>query len=130
MLGSTTVFAETELEKQVKNSRLAISAFQCSFVAEDKKEQERLFQLGLNAGRDFLEFIKANPSKYEVEFFNEKVPTFWFVTDGPTTDFVLGRIYEEHKNEIYKSLPRRNMELRKIKKEKLYHKKNCALLGK
>src|SRR6516165_1622281 len=64
---------------------LVSAAFKCStYAAEsnDPKEEERLFQIGLKAARDFVEGMK-NQMKYE-EY-----------RGGVSTDFVVGMMYKE-----------------------------------
>jgi hypothetical protein len=56
----TTVLNAADEKAQL--GRIMWSAFQCSAYAElseNKNEQERLFLVGLNAGRAFLEAMKA-----------------------------------------------------------------------
>src|SRR5262252_3415451 len=63
-------------------------AFRCSTYAQlfhDEKERQRLFQIGLKAGRDFVEGLK-----------NRDDPTSEMLTfiRGVSTDFVVGQLYE------------------------------------
>lgn len=128
MLGSTVALADSSIDAQVKNAFLTLSTFECAVVSPDDKETERLFMLGLKAGRDFIEFARANPEIYRTSL-SPKVPFLWNMTSGPTPDFILGQIYAGRVHEVYKEFSR-DEELWKVKKQNMYHSKNCALLGK
>jgi hypothetical protein len=64
IVATATTFSSLTLAADTDKARLSHvmwSAFQCSALAEmsgDKNEQARLFQVGLKAGRDFLEAAK------------------------------------------------------------------------
>ena len=80
---------------------LVSAAFKCStYAAEsnDPKEEERLFQIGLKAARDFVEGMK-NQMKYE-EY-----------RGGVSTDFVVGMMYKEQSDKA-------DDEIRKYYREK------------
>ena len=72
------------------------SAFECGTYAEmsdDEKEQTRLFELGVKAGRDFLgaresHQITDDDVRNEVPFF------MLLVLQGPSTDFIIGRVFQ------------------------------------
>ncbi|MFC4170861.1 hypothetical protein ACFOYU_02140 [Microvirga sp. GCM10011540] len=72
------------------------SVWSCSILAryvEDIPEAERLFTLGYDLGKTFVEAIKAGKvaredlGKYPQIMFSDLV-------EGPSTDFILGRMYE------------------------------------
>src|SRR5687767_2464351 len=50
-----------DLKRQIHNSFLALSAFECAAVASEEQEGDRLFKLGLNAGREFIAFMENAP---------------------------------------------------------------------
>ena len=80
---------------------LVSAAFKCStYAAEsnDPKEEERLFQIGLKAARDFVEGMK-NQMKYK-EYLG-----------GVSTDFVVGMMYKEQSDKA-------DDEIRKYHREK------------
>ena len=120
--------AQSKFDAQVKNSFLALSAFECSIVATDPKEIERLFTLGLSAGRQFLQFAQSDRDTHG-KALGEKIAVLWHLKPGPTADFILGRIYDDLTREIYKDFTS-DERLWNMKKEALYRTKNCALLGK
>lgn len=134
------------------NAILMFESFICSKYAEilDKEnEKERLFNLGIAAGRDFV--VKARSGKIEDEEAEKIYFSILFRLSGPTVDFVIGRIYESA-SEIAKYrinscgskinidlFKRENkcteenilldsQELKKVWAERLYNDSNCSLL--
>src|SRR5579872_3723947 len=73
--------------------RIMWSAFECSALAElaeNKSEQERLYLVGLNAGRTFLEAMKAG--QISEQAVNEAVPINVLQRlKGPSDEFVIGK---------------------------------------
>jgi hypothetical protein len=71
------------------------SAFECSALAElaeNKSEQERLYLVGLNAGRTFLEARKAGQLSQQA--LNESVPINVLQRlEGPSNEFVIDKIH-------------------------------------
>lgn len=70
-------------------------AFECSHLAalaRDQKELERLFILGVESGRVYLSARQAGKL---TEKNNASAPIAWGLHgQGPSADFILGRIYE------------------------------------
>jgi hypothetical protein len=71
------------------------SAFRCSTYAslfQDQKEQQRLFQIGLKAGRYYVEGLKSrdDPTSEMLKFMR-----------GVSTDFVVGQMYEAESTHAY-----------------------------
>ena len=133
LLYGTTAYADDILEIQKKNSFLTLSAFECSAVSPNKEEQLRLFNLGLQAGRDFIRFWEAHPDSRES--LGPKTPMLWKLVRGPTPDFILGQVYRGRVDEVYKEMPhdgepQLRMELWDSIQAKMYQEKNCAFLGK
>ena len=74
-------------------------AFRCTTYASlfhDQKEQQRLFQIGLKAGRDYVEGLKSRD--------DPKSETLTFMR-GVSTDFVVGQMYEAQSTHAYDELP-------------------------
>jgi hypothetical protein len=74
--------------------------FRCSAFAQisgERTEQERLFQVGLKAGHAFLEALRGGQVSDD-ELNNEVPLAVTLLLWGPTTDFMLGRIYESALN--------------------------------
>lgn len=88
-------FSQTAAEK-AHLARVAWSAFQCGTYAEisgDKKEQARLFEVGLKAGREFLS--AAMRGEISPEIAKSEVPIgVSMLVQGPSADFILGRVFE------------------------------------
>lgn len=118
-------FAQSAEEVLIKQSVLAVSAFQCAVVANDPKQHERLFTLGLKNGRDFIETSKKKPELYAKV--HSRVPILWNLTSGPTTDFILGRVYAALEAEIYKEWTS-DEALWTVIEDNMFREKNCALL--
>lgn len=84
--------------------------------------------LGLNAGREFIAYAQAHADTYAKDL-HPHVAVLWNLTSGPSPDFILGQIYADRVDEVYKAYSS-DEALWKIKKENMYREKNCALLGK
>ncbi len=126
---SSVCRAESKAETQIKNSFLTLSAFECSAIAPNDKEIERLFVLGLNAGREFIAYANSHADTYGKEL-HPHVAVLWNLTSGPSPDFILGQIYADRVDDVYKQKdPLSDDAVWKIKKENMYREKNCALLG-
>ena len=76
------------------------SAFQCStyaelsenLITENKKEQERLYLVGVNAGRAFLEAMKAG--QISEQALREAVPINVLQRlEGPSNEVIIDKIY-------------------------------------
>jgi hypothetical protein len=106
-------------------------AFRCSTYAQlfhDQKEQQRLFQLGLKAGRDYVEGLKSrdDPTMSEMSMFIR----------GVSTDFVVGQMYESESTHAYdeivkyqNGLPLKqglDADAAKTQAELSYRKSNCS----
>lgn len=72
------------------------SAFECTSwasVMKNEQQTERLFELGLSSGRQFIESVRSG--KIKKEDLNSEVPIgLIMLLQGPSTDFILGRIFE------------------------------------
>ena len=122
---------------------LVWSAFECSQYAglagKPEQETERLFSLGYENGKRFLEAVSTK--KISEEELRTTVPTsVLFVMYGPTTDFMLGRIFEFANREAYNLVVKgdkfglapvdkwRDAEQQKFYAGNEYSTRNCALL--
>jgi hypothetical protein len=103
-------------------------AFKCSVYAADShdlKEQQRLFQIGLKAARDFVEGIKSLKDSPLSE-----LQTYM---PGVTTDFEVGQMYADQfkqaEDEIRKGLSHwGDAYERKVEAERSYRQSNCSLI--
>jgi hypothetical protein len=88
---------EADVSKELaKKGRAAWSSFVCASLAshlDEKVEHERLFEYGYEQGKIFVEAVFAG--EVTREDIDNEVPIGVSVSlEGPTTDFMLGRIYE------------------------------------
>ena len=108
------------------------SAFRCSTYAQlsqDQKEQQRLFQIGLKAGRDYAEGLKSRDD-----------PTSELLTfmRGVSTDFVVGQMYESESTHAYDEIVKNQNGLplkqwldapaAKTQAELRFRQSNCSLI--
>jgi len=116
--------------------KIAWSAFECSSlasVAEDEKEQRRLFMIGYEQGKQFLDALIAK--KINQSDLSSIVPSgFVMLIEGPTPDFVLGRLFaatqENALDGVFVSEGKYNpKDLQKIIAERRFHERNCRLIG-
>lgn len=71
------------------------AAFKCSTYASlfhDQSEQQRLFQIGLASGRDYVEALKTRDDR------TSEMSRF---IRGVSTDFVVGQMYEAESTHAY-----------------------------
>lgn len=95
--------------RQTESKQLALeglrlwAAFHSAVFAEvagEKDMQAKLFEIGLRAGRKFLAAVDAK--KISQDDANSTVPTVVLLTaQGPTHDFILGRIWEIASQDAY-----------------------------
>src|SRR5262245_51488484 len=85
-------------EDAVRNAQLTLSAFKCFGFAKDEADQERLFNLGYEAGKAFIERMSKNPPNKATA---DQIAILWMGTRGPTADFILGQIFSEMLESAY-----------------------------
>jgi hypothetical protein len=108
------------------------SAFRCSTYAQlfhDQKEQQRLFQIGLKAGRDYVAGLKSR---------NDPTSELLTFIRGVPTDFVVGQMYESESTHAYDEIVKYQNGLSlqqwlvapaaKTQAELTYNKSNCSLI--
>jgi hypothetical protein len=105
------------------------AAFGCSTyaqVSQDQKEQQRLFQIGLKAARDYVEGLKSREdlAKGETAAFIRSV----------STDFVVGQMYESVSTHAYDEIVNQtgqslNASEAKTQAERSYRQSNCSLIN-
>jgi hypothetical protein len=123
------------LERVAVMARAAWSAFECSSLASKTKnlqEQERLFLFGYDQGQKFIAALKAGKREH---LSTEAPAVMLLLLEGPTPDFMLGRIFEVAQRsaleEVYKTGQNFNSEeiQETIAKDKFWNL-NCQLIGK
>jgi hypothetical protein len=106
-------------------------AFKCSTYAQllhDQKEQQRLFQIGLKAGRDYVQGLKSRDDPSEMSTFIRGAPT----------DFVVGQMYEAESTHAYDEIVKNqnglplkqwlDADAAKTQAEVRYRQSNCSLI--
>lgn len=135
--------AESGIQSKANTARVMWSAFSCATFAEisgDKKEQERLFELGYKSGKAFVDGVRTKTIS-EAEIKEAPVGVLWHMA-GPTTEFVIGRIFEVASNDAYDKVVKEdseglpimdpskwaNDELKIIRAKTKYLRSNCTLI--
>jgi hypothetical protein len=116
------------------SARLSWSAFECSSLASvmsDQAEQERLFTLGYEQGKVFIQAARSN--RIDQKDINNDVPSgFLMLMQGPTPDFVLGRVFESAQENALKDVITpssvTNKELKVLLAQGKFSKQNCNVL--
>jgi len=138
LLAAATLAACTTLlnaaDEKAQLGRIMWSAFQCSTYAElseNKNEQQRLFVVGLNAGRAFLEAMKAGQISEQAA--KDEVPiNVLSRLEGPSNDFVIGRIYAAATGDVYDEIVKKKMSKwapsEKQRARSAYTNQNCVLI--
>lgn len=119
------------------------SAFSCATYAEmsgNKKEQERLFEAGFNVGRSFVNGVK-HKTIAEKEVKDAPIGVLMHM-GGPTTDFIIGRIFEAAAGDAYDKVVKEDSaglpildpskwaddKLKVIRAQDKYQSSNCTLI--
>jgi hypothetical protein len=129
-------------EEKARLGRVVWSAFQCAAFAEmsgKKREHERLFEVAVKTGREFLEALKSGQISREAV--NSEVPIgITIYLAGPSTDFILGRIFEAATGEAFDEIVKQDddqtplqtwiqdEDLRTMKAITKYIRNNCVLI--
>jgi hypothetical protein len=107
------------------------AAFACAAVTDvigDDAEENRLFKIGYEQGKAFLDAVKSG--KVEQKDLNNEVPlTLVYVLKGPNADFILGRIWEAVIDEVTKDIfAIDDKVLQKNVARRKYAQMNCSLM--
>jgi hypothetical protein len=122
---SSSSFAASDAELASLGNKMS-SAFKCSIYASmfnDWKEQQRLFQIGLKAGRDFVEGMKGRTDP------DPSVGAMLAFVRGVSTDFMVGTMYESEATKAFDEIPmeqRLDPSAEKNQAEVIYRKNNCS----
>ena len=131
---TTNAYAEVSQSNAMENSW---RAFNCTYYASlqsNNQEKERLFKYGYEEGKKGLKQIdEGSLSRQDVIL---SVSQIMNILDGPTHDFILGRIYQHAiayaKEKFY--LNKRNVQsdpqLLGLRAESYYDSMFCSALGK
>lgn len=112
------------------------SAFECSSLASKLKkpsEQERLFKFGYSHGKAFIAALQTGKIKSEDLSANAPVGVL-LLLEGPTPDFMLGRIYESAQDNALKDVYRVGDHFNSDEEQELaasnkFASSNCQLIG-
>lgn len=103
---SSIASAEERSKKNAIRGKRAWIAFEGSSLATtagETKKAERFFQIGYSEGKRFLEELKAG--KIKKEDLDSEVPTIMLLlVQGPSDDFILGRIFENAQDHVLKDI--------------------------
>lgn len=136
---SGQAIAETRVEETVRLNNLMTAAFDCAVLRDDGKgggitdmEGQRLFDVGITAGRRFLDLY----TKLSVDEKKSMVPEgkvewgsiggIW----GPSNDFVLGRMVQERAEVLYSieyDVHGTDADWQR-KRERLFSEHNCIVI--
>jgi hypothetical protein len=122
---SSSSFAASDAELASLGNKMS-SAFKCSIYASmfnDWKEQQRLFQIGLKAGRDFVEGMKSRTDP------NPSVGGMLAFVRGVSTDFMVGSMYDSETTKALDEIPperRVDPSEEKNQAEIIYRNSNCS----
>jgi hypothetical protein len=120
-------FAENRVEEAVRLSKLTLSAMECANLAANDADSQRLQEVGMSAGKQFLEAM-PKLTQDEQKAAGPKIALLWRgVIPGPSIDFILGRVWERMTDSAYKSL---GDDTKKWDSEKVvkYSQKNCMII--
>lgn len=128
--------AETSKDYTIA-ARAAWSAFECSSLASksgDAKEQERLFLFGYDQGKKFIAAVQAKKVK-EQDVSSEAPLMMLLLLQGPSADFMLGRVFEAAQESALKDVYKtgevfHDDEAQKENAKTKFWKLNCQLIGK
>jgi hypothetical protein len=118
--------AKTQVEEAVRLSTLTLSAFACEHLANTEDDRHRLLDIGLKAGREFLESVQKLSSD-ERKKTDEGIAIMWRFVGGPTKDFILGQIFDKE-GRIVEKVFDPDKEKMKRNKEELYSQMNCMII--
>lgn len=128
--------AQSALASSADSGQAVFSAFECSVLAAKigrAEDQKRLFEFGYEEGKKFIDSVRSG--EISEEELSSKVPVgvLWHM-QGPTTDFILGRIYESAaENALEGVYGGANEVLSKEDQKRIaenkFSTKNCGLIG-
>lgn len=134
----------TEIGEQGARAWANLECATIAMFAKDDKNTEKLFTQGREEGLEFLAGARATTDPKESKAIRDKVPIImgWRL-EGPSDDFMLGRVWEATVLYVADGLEERSQwthepinpkagpvtpELRQVKAENRFRKRNCDLL--
>lgn len=134
--GTSPIMAQESVD-YAQMAKATWGAFECSSLAGKLKktsEQERLFLFGYAQGKEFIAALKAGKIKREDLSSNAPVGVL-LLLQGPTPDFMLGRIFESAQDNALKDVYRVGDYFNSEKEQEVaaatkFASSNCQLIGK
>jgi hypothetical protein len=132
---ASPALAEPTSEEYALMARKAASVWACAALADytgNNTDATRLFSLGYESGKTFVEAVKAK--KINREDWSNHVPMiFGGMMNGPSADFAVGRMYEAMLSGTIKGVwdaspVDQSDGALKYKARDMYQKQNCSLL--
>jgi hypothetical protein len=118
--------AQSRVDEAIRLSKLTLSAMECANLAPSEADFQRLFEVGLSSGKKFLDLLsKLSPEESKTA--SPNLAMLWRGVSGPSTDFVLGRVFEQMTTIAYKSLGEDTSKWDRDKSVR-YSVKNCMLI--
>ena len=133
LLPASSVAQSTE--DLVASGKMAYRSFECAHLAasqQDEVQKSRLFRLGLDEARKVANgFADGRVTQNQLSE-GEVLVTFYL--DGPSADFIAGRIYEGAGDNVWLLIKsaagdRPSIEDARQVTSRLYRDKNCELIG-
>jgi hypothetical protein len=136
LFAASPALIAAESTEFAKMGRTVWAAFECSSLAsvlKKPKDQERLFRFGYEQGREFLHALQGG--QITAKDLNSITPSgFLLVAQGPTADFILGRVFESAQENALKDVITTESVLHKDLQQAIalrkYTSGNCVIIGK
>jgi len=120
--------ADIDIPTAKTRAALALSAFECSHLATAQADTSRLFNLGVQAGRDFLAFADKNQSGYQ-SISSQIDPVWTRVEARPSVDFKLGELHAYTIARAIEWRGRYSDSSWEGRRQQLYVERNCQFLA-
>jgi hypothetical protein len=96
LFGPATATADEESWRLARQGKLAYVAFSCATLARhmgDDTKAKTAFNIGVESARKFVEAIRSN-RVLDSDFRSEVPRLVMWTLQGPSTDFIVGRIFQ------------------------------------
>lgn len=135
LLTTSAICVAAESADFAKMGRATWAAFECSSLAsvlEKPRDQERLFLFGYEQGKRFFSAMQSG--RITQKDLRSTIPSgLLMVAQGPSIDFILGRVFESAQHNALKDVITTetvlNKDLKKGLASQKYTSGNCELIG-
>lgn len=136
LLGYSGSLSGQESSELALLSRSSWSAFECSALASkigNTEQQQRLFLYGYETGISFIEALREG--RIEREDISREAPLIMMMLlQGPTPDFMLGRVFEAAMEAAFEGVYETNGnfnddDIQVMLAESKFQEQNCSLVG-